>query len=74
MPSAIFRVPAISLQLLLGEFADELLLGGQRVVPAKAIASGFAFPHPELGSAFDEILGNTMHVNTATPPSASIEN
>ena len=51
MPSAIFRVPDISLRLLLGEFADELLLGGQRVVPAKAIASGFTFLHLELGPA-----------------------
>lgn len=55
---AVFRAPGALLRLMLGEFADELLLGGQRVMPVKAIASGFTFLQPELGPAFDEILGN----------------
>ena len=69
---AIFRVPAIFLRLLMGEFAEELLLGGQRVLPAKALASGFTFLHPELGPAFDEILGNTKQgVNSDGVPAVA---
>ena len=55
---SVFRIPAFALKLLLGEFADELILGGQRVLPRKALASGFLFQHVELGAAFASILGN----------------
>jgi uncharacterized protein (TIGR01777 family) len=51
------RSPATMLRLVAGDFADELLLGGQRVLPAKAQASGFEFRHPTLSSALMEILG-----------------
>jgi hypothetical protein len=53
---AFLRVPAILLRPL-GGFADELLLGGQRVLPAKAIVSGFRFRHGDLASALGYILG-----------------
>jgi NAD dependent epimerase/dehydratase family enzyme len=39
-----------------GDFADELLLGGQRVIPNKALSSGFVFRHETLRSAFEAIL------------------
>jgi uncharacterized protein len=55
---AFLRVPAILLRPL-GGFADELLLGGQRVLPAKAIVSGFRFRHADLASALGYILGST---------------
>jgi uncharacterized protein len=54
---AFFRVPAGPLRILARDFADELLLGGQRLMPTKALASGFVFHHPTLDSAFDAILG-----------------
>jgi uncharacterized protein (TIGR01777 family) len=54
---AALRAPAKLLHILGGDFADELLLGGQRVVPAKALASGFRFRHETLGSALTDILG-----------------
>ena len=54
---AFFRVPAGLLHRLAGDFADELLLGGQRVLPGKALASGFSFRHETLRSAFKAILG-----------------
>lgn len=54
---AILRMPAGPLHRLGGEFADELLLGGQRVVPEKALASGFVFRHDNLRSALSAILG-----------------
>lgn len=50
------RVPGFSLKLLLGDMARELLLGGQRVVPARAAQAGFVFQYPELDAALAEIL------------------
>jgi len=54
---AFLPLPALPLRLLGGDFARELLLGGQRVLPGKAIASGFAFRHPRLEEALKEMLG-----------------
>ena len=45
---AILPVPAAPLRLALGDFADELLLGGQRVIPTAALESGFRFPYPTI--------------------------
>jgi uncharacterized protein len=53
---AIFRIPAALLHHVAGDFADELLLGGQRVIPNKALSSGFVFRHETLRSAFEAIL------------------
>ena len=53
---AIFRIPAALLRGVGGDFAEELLLGGQRVLPNKALASGFVFRHETLRSAFEAIL------------------
>jgi uncharacterized protein len=39
-----------------GDFADELLLGGQRVIPNKTLSSGFVFRHETLRSTFEAIL------------------
>ncbi len=54
---AVMPLPALPLHLLAGAFADELLLGGQRVVPEKALASGFVFRYPTLRVAFASIIG-----------------
>jgi uncharacterized protein (TIGR01777 family) len=54
---AFLRIPAVVLHRLAGDFADELLLGGQRVLPEKADLSGFVFRHPTLSGAFAAILG-----------------
>jgi NAD dependent epimerase/dehydratase family enzyme len=42
-----FPVPAPVLKLALGEMS-ELVLQGQRVLPAKALEYGFVFDYPEL--------------------------
>ena len=52
-----FPVPAIALQMMLGkEFADALLLGGQRVLPAKAERLGFQFKFPTIDTALRDIF------------------
>jgi NAD dependent epimerase/dehydratase family enzyme len=50
-------LPAALLHLLAGDLADELLIGGQRVLPDKVQASGFTFRHPTLRHALSAILG-----------------
>lgn len=52
---AILPMPAFALKLMLGEMAD-LLLTGQRVMPARAQAQGFAFRYPDLPAALEAIL------------------
>ena len=44
-------VPAVVLRTLLGPFADETVLIGQRLLPAVLERSGFRFAHPELEQA-----------------------
>lgn len=41
-------LPGFAARLILGEMADELLLGSQNVVPKKLSESGFQFQHTEL--------------------------
>lgn len=53
----IFAVPAFALRLALGELADALLTG-QRAVPAKALALGYAFRHPTLDEALRSVLAS----------------
>jgi uncharacterized protein (TIGR01777 family) len=53
---ALFRIPAGLLHHVAGDLADELLLGGQRVIPNKALSSGFVFRHETLRSAFEAVL------------------
>jgi hypothetical protein len=66
---AILPVPASLLRGLAGDLADELLIGGQRVLPDKADASGFTFRHPTLRPALAAILG-TRPVHSAAGHSA----
>jgi uncharacterized protein len=55
---AFFRAPPWLLRMLLGQLADELLLGGQKVVPAKLQSKGFTFEFSELDPALASMLGN----------------
>ena len=57
---ALLRMPAAILHHLGGAFADELMLGGQRVIPDKAQLSGFVFRHETVRGALDAVLGNAV--------------
>jgi uncharacterized protein (TIGR01777 family) len=50
-------LPGFVASLLLGEFADEVLLHGQRVVPGRAMQAGFSYSYPELSGALHDLLG-----------------
>jgi uncharacterized protein (TIGR01777 family) len=53
----VVAVPAALLRPL-GGFADELPLGGQRVLPSRAQISGFKFRHESIRSALNSIVHN----------------
>ena len=50
-PTLPVPVPGFVLKALLGDFAEEGLLTGQRLAPAALEGSGFVFAHRDLGSA-----------------------
>lgn len=55
----VLPIPTPVLQLKLGrELVAEMLLGGQRVLPAALQASGFAFRHPHLEDALASTISN----------------
>jgi hypothetical protein len=54
---AVLPVPAIALQLALGEFGRSSVLAGQRAVPAKLQAAGYRFTHDTLPAALQTALG-----------------
>jgi uncharacterized protein (TIGR01777 family) len=52
-----FRVPASAVRLLLGaEMANAVLLNGQRVIPARALAGGFRFQFDDVADALQDAL------------------
>jgi hypothetical protein len=49
--------PTFALRAMFGrEAVDEMVLGGQRVVPARLQADGYAFRHPDLEGALRQLL------------------
>ena len=53
-------VPAFALRALVGEFADEGLLIGQRAVPAALERAGFEFHHQTIGQALGYATAPTL--------------
>jgi hypothetical protein len=53
----VMPLPAFAARLAFGEMADELLLASARVEPARLLASGYKFRHPELEEALRHVLG-----------------
>ena len=54
---SVVPAPEFGVKLLLSpEFAEEVLLASQRVLPDVLQRSGFAFSHPDLQSAFSDVL------------------
>jgi uncharacterized protein (TIGR01777 family) len=53
---AYWMVPAFVLRATLGEMADEMLLAGARVTPAKLREAEFRFEHPRLDVALEVLV------------------
>ena len=56
---AILPLPAFVVKLLMGEMGEELLLSGQRVVPAKITDAGYSFTYGMLKPALADVLNKT---------------
>ena len=54
---ALMPAPGFALRLILGEMADEMLLGGQRVLPSRTKDAGFTFSYPTLDASLRHIFG-----------------
>lgn len=52
----IFPLPGFAARLVLGEMADDLLLSSARIEPARLLATGYKFHHPELEGALRGLL------------------
>jgi hypothetical protein len=52
----ILPLPSFMARTLMGSMADELLLASCRVKPARLMAEGYAFVHPDLESTLHQIL------------------
>jgi hypothetical protein len=51
----VLPVPAFAIKALYGDMA-EIVTGGLRTVPARALALGYRFRHPELDEALRSAL------------------
>lgn len=49
-------MPAAVMRFMVGEVADELLITGQRVLPARLLDEGFAFRFADIDAALQDIL------------------
>jgi uncharacterized protein (TIGR01777 family) len=52
----LFTIPGLSMKLIYGEMADELLLAGQKVYPRALLESGYKFKFSELEMAINQAL------------------
>ncbi len=57
---AIFPMPAFLAKLAFGEMGEELLLGSQRVEPAKLLANGYLFRYRELRASLEGLLARNF--------------
>ncbi len=57
-------VPSFVIRLALGRMADEVLLGGQKVVPKRLVEAGFQFEHPGVKDALITIIKGDKHEST----------
>lgn len=52
----LFTIPSLSMKLIYGEMADELLLAGQKVYPKTLLESDYRFKFTKLESAINQTL------------------
>jgi len=57
---SVIKTPSVVLKLVLGEFAEALLLHGQQVLPCVAQQKGFTFDYPELEQALQEVVSEPV--------------
>jgi uncharacterized protein (TIGR01777 family) len=68
--SAPFAVPGFALKLALGAVADEMLLAGQRMSPARILQSGYVFRFPLLHEALRDLVREEGEASAASGTAA----
>jgi len=53
---AVLPIPGLTLDLMYGREFGQVLRGGQRVMPRRALDLGYKFKHPELDEALESLL------------------
>jgi uncharacterized protein len=53
---AILPIPKLALKVRFGDELGEVVTGGQRVIPRRALDAGFEFRHPDLEPALRDLL------------------
>jgi uncharacterized protein len=53
---AVMPIPGVALDLMYGREFGQVLRGGQRVMPRRALDLGYEFRHPELDEALGDLL------------------
>lgn len=53
---AVLPIPGFTLDLMFGKEFGQVLRGGQRVMPRRALDLGYSFKHPELDEALGDLL------------------
>ena len=65
---AALRVPKAALGLVMGrQMAYEMVLSGQRALPAVALSTGYTFAHGDISSAFGAVLGRAEATSGEVP-------
>jgi NAD dependent epimerase/dehydratase family enzyme len=54
---AILPLPAFAVRTIFGEMGQEILLGGQKVLPKRLLADGFVFQDTDLDGFLKKELG-----------------
>jgi uncharacterized protein (TIGR01777 family) len=54
---AVMPIPKLAMKLRFGNELGEVVAGGQRAIPRRALDAGFEFAHPELEPALRDLLG-----------------
>lgn len=52
----LIRTPATVLRFIFGQMADEIMIEGQKVLPEKALTSGFSFLYPNIHTSLEKII------------------
>jgi uncharacterized protein (TIGR01777 family) len=68
---AVVKAPAFALRLAFGDMADDVLLASQRAMPVRTLETGYAFRHPLLRGALEDVLGKRPHDEPAPAPTVT---
>ena len=52
----IVPAPSFAISTVFGEMGNEMLLGGQKVIPKKLLNAGFQFQDPNIATALTAVI------------------